>query len=172
MNDIRPLKDVVDIKGGFPLWPVIILVLIAAAIAVFIYFKKKKEMQEKPETREQKPEEVAMDALKALLEMKLTEKGLIKEYYISLSDIIRSYIENRYRIFAMDRTTWELCQEMKSQRIERSHIDRINYFLEDCDMVKFAKYMPSQKEIEEAYKRAEEIIEITKIQETITKEHY
>jgi ribosomal protein S3AE len=107
--------------------------------------------------------------------MKLIEKSLIKEYYIRLSDIIRTYIENRYRIFAMDRTTWELFQEMKSKKIERLHADKINNFLEECDMVKFAKYTPSHKEIEEIYKKAEEIInittsEITKIQETITKQ--
>jgi hypothetical protein len=61
----------------------------------------------------------------------------------------------------MDRTTWEIFQEMKSKRIEHSHADKINYFLEDCDMVKFAKYTPDQKEIEEIYKKAEEIIDIT-----------
>ena len=43
MNDIRPLKDVLDIKGAFPgLW-IIILILIALAIAAFVYFKKKNE---------------------------------------------------------------------------------------------------------------------------------
>jgi len=92
--------------------------------------------------------------------MNLAEKGLIKEYYIRLSDIIRTYIENIYSIFAMDRTTWELFQEMKSKRIERLRLEKINDFLEDCDMVKFAKYTPDQKEIEEIYKKAEEIIDI------------
>ena len=41
------------------------------------------------------------------------------------------------------------------------HTEKINDFLEDCDMVKFAKYTPNQKEIEEAYRRAGEIVEIT-----------
>jgi hypothetical protein len=50
---------------------------------------------------------------------------------------------------------------MKSKRIERQHIDKINNFLEDCDMVKFAKYTPVRKEIEEIYKKAEEIIDVT-----------
>jgi len=40
-------------------------------------------------------------------------------------------------------------------------VDKINYFFEDCDMVKFAKYTPIQKEIEEAYKKAEEIVDMT-----------
>jgi len=160
-NDIRPLKDVVEIGGRFPIVYIVILVLITLAVSVFIYFKNKKKTEEKPVFPPRPAEEIAKDALKALKEMKLIEKGLIKEYYIRLSDIIRTYIENRYRIFSMDRTTWELFQEMKSKRIERPHADKINYFLEDCDMVKFAKYTPDQKEIEEIYKKAEEIIDIT-----------
>ncbi len=166
MNDIRPLKDVVEISGRFPALLVIVLILAALVIAAFIYFKKRKEIEEKPALPQRPAEEIARDALKALLEMELIEKGLIKEYYIRLSDIIRTYIENRYRIFAMDRTTGELFQEMKSKKIERLHIDKINDFLEDCDMVKFAKYTPGQKEMEGAYVKAEEIVEITTPKQT------
>ena len=166
MNDIRPLKDVVNINEKFPILLVIALVLAALAIAAFIYFKKKKA-EEKTYTPPRPAEEIARDALRAVKEMKLIEKGLFKEYYIRLSDIIRTYIENRYRIFAMDRTTWELFQEMKSKRIERSHADKINDFLEDCDMVKFAKYTPDQKEMGDIYKKAEEIIDITTPKTTI-----
>ena len=160
-DDIRPLKDIVDIRGGFPIAQAFILILAALAITAFIYFRKRKERKEEPALPPRLAEEIARDALKALREMRLIEKGLIKEYYIRISDIIRAYIENRYGISAMDRTTWELFQEMKSKIIERPHADKINNFLEDCDMVKFAKYKPDQKEIEEAYKRAEEIIDIT-----------
>lgn len=161
MNDIRPLKDVVGISARFPVIPVAILILTALAIMALIYFKKNKKAEEIKPLPLKPPEEIARAALNSLKAMRLIERGLIKEYYIRLSDIIRSYIETRYGIFSMDRTTWELFQEMKSKRIERQHVDRINNFLEDCDMVKFAKYIPDQKEIGEIYKRAEEIIDIT-----------
>lgn len=160
-DDIRPLKDVMDISGRFPAVYVVILILTALAIFALIYLKKKKKEKEQPVLPPKPAEEIAKDALKALKGMKLIEKGMVKEYYIRLSDILRAYIENRYRIFAMDRTTWELFQEMKSRKIERRHMDRINDFLEECDMVKFAKYTPGEKETEEAYKRAEEIIDAT-----------
>jgi hypothetical protein len=161
MNDIRPLKGPLEISAGFPIWLFIVLILAALIIALSVYFKKKKGIKTKPDMHPRLPEEIARDGLKALLEMRLAEKGLIKEYYIRLSDIIRGYIEDRYRIFAMDRTTWELYYEMKSNKIERSHIDKINDFLEDCDMVKFAKYRPTEKEIGDIYEKAEEIIDIT-----------
>jgi len=160
-DDIRPLKGPAEIKSWFFAWLLAASVLLVSAVAAFIYFKKKKRKEEKPALPPRPAEEIAKDALKTLKEMQLVEKGLIKEYYIRLSDILRTYIENRYRIFAMDRTTWELFQEMRSKRMERRHVDRINNFLEDCDMVKFAKYTPGQKEIDETYKRAEEIIDAT-----------
>jgi hypothetical protein len=160
-NDIRPLKDVVEIGGRFPTAYIIILVLMALAILIFAYFKNKKKTEEKPVLPPRPAEEIAREALKALIGMRLIEKGLIKEYHIKLSDIIRSYIENRYGISALDRTTRELSQEIKTKGIERPHADRINNFLEDCDMVKFAKYAPGRKEIEEIYKSAEEIIDAT-----------
>jgi hypothetical protein len=47
------------------------------------------------------------------------------------------------------------------KKIERVHVDKIRDFLEDCDLVKFAKYIPTQKEIEEAYSKAKEIVEVT-----------
>lgn len=160
-NDIRPLKDVIEIRGGFPIEPVLILFLAALTIMAFVYFKKRKGKKEEPLLPPRPAEEIARSALKALKEMRLAEKKEIKEYYIRLSDIIRIYVENRYKIFAMDRTTWELFQELKSKRIERLHAEKINDFLEECDMVKFAKYTPNEKEMEEAYNKAEEIVEIT-----------
>ena len=100
-----------------------------------------------------------MDELKSLAEMNLIEKGMIKEYYIKLSDIIRCYIERKYGILAIDRTTYELYQEMRIKKIERLHIDTIRDFLEDCDLVKFAKYIPGQKEAQGAYQKVEYIIQ-------------
>jgi len=161
-DDIRPLKGPVEIKEGFPVWPLVILVLLAlAAFLVFIYFKKRRHVDEKPLEPPRPPEEIFTEKLNLLLEKRLVEKGMVKEYYIELSDIIRGYIEARFRVFALDRTTWELYQEMRSKKLQRAHVDKIRDFLEDCDLVKFAKYIPTQKEAEEAYNKAKEIIALT-----------
>lgn len=161
-DDIRPLKGPVEIKGVFPVWLAVWLVLlIIAGAVIFVYLKKKRRIMEESVVPARPPEEIAIEGLRLLIEMKLVEKGMVKEYYIRISDIIRKYIEGRYKIVALDRTTWELYQEMRTKRIERLYADKIRDFLEDCDLVKFAKYIPAQKEIEEAYGRAKEIVEIT-----------
>lgn len=160
MDDIRPLKDLVEIGGGFSFLALILLILLlAAAIALVIYFRKRKKAVEEPVLPPRPPEEIAMEALRALIEMRLVEKGMIKEYYVRLSDIIRTYIQGRFRIFALDMTTWELYQEMRLKKLDRPRVAQMRDFLEDCDLVKFAKYIPVKKEIEEAYTMAEEIVQ-------------
>lgn len=161
-NDIRPLKGPVEIKEGFPVGFFILLILLfIVAILVVPYFRKKRHIEERSLAPPRPPEEIAIEELRALLEMKLVEQGLVKEFYIRLSDVIRKFLEGRFRIFALDRTTWELYHQMRAKRFDRVHAERIRDFLEDCDLVKFAKYIPIKKEIEEAYNRAKEIVEIT-----------
>ncbi|MBU3911597.1 MAG: hypothetical protein KKD90_03325 [Candidatus Omnitrophica bacterium] len=161
-DDIRPLKGPIEIKEGFPAWILIaLLLLISAAVSALIYFKKKKRVESMPALPPRPPEEIAIEGLEALLAKRLIEKGMIKEYYIEISDIMRKYIEGRYRVFALDRTTWELYHEMRAKKIERQSIDEIKDFLEDCDLVKFAKYIPTKKETEEIYNKAGEIIRIS-----------
>lgn len=161
MDDIRPLKSPIEISD-ISLWPFIILVLliICGALA-FIYFKRKRQAEEESLLPPRPPEQIAMEGLQSLLGMKLIEKGLVKEYYIRLSDIVRKYIEERFRISVLDRTTWELYQDMRIKKVKREWTDRIRDLLEDCDLVKFAKYIPSEKEIEQAHTEAKEIVEIT-----------
>ena len=161
MDDIRPLKSPIEISE-ISLWPFIILaLLIICGVLAFIYFKRKRHVEKESLLPPRPPEQIAMEELRFLLDMKLIEKGLVKEHYIRLSDIVRKYIEGRFRISVLDRTTWELYQEMRIKKIKREWTDRIRDFLEDCDLVKFAKYIPSEKEIDEAYNQAKEIVEIT-----------
>ena len=162
-DDIRPLKGPVEIRQGFPLAALAALWLTALlTVAGLIYFKKKKKTELAPPRPPRPPEEIAMEELETLREKRLIEKGMVKEYYIEISDIIRKYIEGRFRVFALDRTTWELYREMREKKIQKRSVDRIKDFLEDCDLVKFAKYIPEQKEIETAYTSAKEIVEVTK----------
>jgi len=163
-DDIRPLKGPIDIKERLSIWPIILLILLFVATGVvFLYFKKKKRADEITAVPSKTPEEIATEKLEALIEKQLASSGKMKEYYIRLSDIIREFIEGKYGILALDKTTWELYQDMRSsKKVARSKINKIKDFLEDCDLVKFAKYIPTQKEAEDVYSRAEAIVKIDK----------
>ena len=64
---------------------------------------------------------------------------------------------------APERTTEEFLVEMAhTNKLENSHKVLIREFLERCDMVKYAKYGPSNTEIKETYDAAKRLIDETR----------
>ena len=170
MEDIKGLKPPIDIKGVNKVFYLIVLLLIGVGLVAWFYLKSKARALKIPEIPEElkKPAwEVALSELEQLKESDLLEKKLIKKFYIILSEIIRKYIQRRFQIVALDRTTPEIKQELKGVKIDRKIIDLINSFLQDCDLVKFAKFIPKAERIDDNLKQAIEIVESAKPKEIL-----
>jgi hypothetical protein len=92
----------------------------------------------------------------------LIAKGLVREYYYRITNILRHYIEDRFGLLAPERTTEEFLTEMAhANQLDATHKILIREFLERCDMVKYAKYGPSRIEIKETYDAAKRFIDET-----------
>ena len=101
------------------------------------------------EPRRQTPEEIAQAALAILLAENLPGRGLIKEFYLRLTGIVRQYVEDTTGIRAPEQTTEEFLRDMRSHAAfppERSV--RLAEFLEAADLVKYAGQQPEQGQIE------------------------
>jgi hypothetical protein len=167
-GDIRDIKSPWEISYNWK--PVIliggILLFVILLIVVLIYVIRKRRRGETIMPRKleppRPPHEVAYEELQRLAESDYLEKGEIKVYYSEVSDIIRRYIEGRYQIIAMELTTTEVLDQLKSIDIEEDLFDQIITFLESCDLVKFAKYIPGAEENEEILKLAIHIVDVTK----------
>jgi hypothetical protein len=167
-EDIRGLKPPIEIKGAY--WGYLLILPILALLAAggFFYYRQKSKAIALPKIPEElkKPAwEVALLELENLKSSDLLERGEIKKYYIILSDIIRKYLERRYQITALDRTTQEIKGEMKRVKVEGEVADLIYGFLSASDLVKFAKYIPLKEEIEKDWNQAYTIVSITKVEE-------
>jgi hypothetical protein len=68
-------------------------------------------------------------------------------------------------VTALDRTTREVKAELKRAKAEGEVIDLTYGFLYSCDLVKFAKYIPSKEEIEKDWNEAFTIVNMTKQEE-------
>jgi hypothetical protein len=108
------------------------------------------------------PHEIAYDELDRLAAMKLWEKGMIKRYYTELSEVIRRYVSGRYHIITMERTTSEVVDQLQGRGVERSHVDAFATFLWEADLVKFAKRIPSDEEMQEVLVTARRLVDETK----------
>jgi hypothetical protein len=170
-EDIRGLKPPIEIKGGYWTYLLILPALVLLGAFGFLYYRQKSKALALPKIPEElkKPAwEVAFLELENLKNSDILERKEIKKYYIILSDIIRKYLERRYRITALDRTTPEVKSEMKSVKADKEIIDSVYDFLFSCDLVKFAKYVPLKEEIEKDWNQAYTIVSITKVEEVKT----
>ncbi|MCX5698419.1 MAG: hypothetical protein NTX01_01830 [Candidatus Omnitrophica bacterium] len=157
-----------DIKGPLSLSSYInifqlLAILVFLAILLFLFkflFKRKKTLL----NAAQKPaHEIAYELLEKLKAKDLIHQGKIKEYYSEVSAIIRHYLENRFLLKAPEMTTEEFLFYVRDySQLIREHKILLKEFLLICDLVKFAKYVPSSPEIDAIFLSARKIVDETK----------
>ena len=154
--DMAPIKPILKEPSNLSDFiPYIIALGVFALIALFIRFynnrKKSNEVEEItiPETI-LPPHERAFKDLAELKKEELWQKGRIKEYQSRLTRIIRSYLENRFDIQAIESTTDEIVGSLKRQDMEAAQLNTLTRILQIADLVKFAKAQP-QRSIHEQF---------------------
>lgn len=159
-GDIRDIKSPVYIKLGFLFYLIlaIILLIIGGGTGLYFYRKKKTKLSAAPQDT-RTAEEIAFLELEKISQMDLIKQKKIKLYYILISEVIRKYLEKRFEISVLDRTTYELYRQIRILNINSKQCQQIRDFLEECDMVKFAKFEPDEKTINADLLVAKEIID-------------
>jgi hypothetical protein len=99
-----------------------------------------------------------------LLKRGLVEKGMIKQFYVQISEIIKRALEAGYRVPTVEQTTEEIMEAFArashdgAARIQPRSLEQIETFLLSCDMVKFARYVPSASEMDDCIQKAGRIL--------------
>jgi hypothetical protein len=89
-------------------------------------------------------------------------------WFVSLSAIVRRYLEHRYEIRAPELTTEEFLQVATARpELTAEHRALLSSFLERCDRVKFAGYRPDADESLATLKAARGFVEDTRLREPI-----
>ncbi len=140
------------------------LAVIALIIILILYMRNREET---PKTILKRPKipahETAYTALNKLKEEKLWEQGKYKEYHSELTDILKHYLEQRYRVTVMELTSHETMIQVKSVSQSNSETNRILEKIFDlADLAKFAKYQPLSNENVESMEDAFAFVERTK----------
>ena len=170
IKDIKPpihvpvtLKEMLPyISGVFGLFALIVL-------AIVLYRKYKNKQKGIVELIPDIPAHVvAFEQLQNLNNKKLWQQGKIKTYYSGLSDIVRLYIENRYRTPALEMTTDEILSSGLINSISVKEKEELERILRTSDLAKFAKSNPLPNENELNWQLAYEFVDKTKLIETRT----
>ncbi|OXG08045.1 hypothetical protein BC749_101224 [Flavobacterium araucananum] len=160
------IKDITAADNGFSEWWLYLLILVVIlGIGAFVYWYVKKHQKKKIEEEVYKtPIEKATSLLNNLEQKELVQKGEIKEYYSELTDIARNYIEEAIHIPAMESTTSELIQAIRTASTKKKMtltpetVENLERVLRQADLVKFAKSKPLDFEITEDRNKIQRVI--------------
>lgn len=140
------------------------LILLAIAGGVWYIWKRYKKtggiLPKKPEPT---PYESAIAALKELKEKKLWENGMEKEYFTTLTDILRVYLFRRFGINAMEMTSRQILAALSANKETKDQKTKIRQILDMADFVKFAKVRPLPADNIQSYDNALKFVEDTKV---------
>ena len=107
------------------------------------------------------PHEAALAALSKLKEKKLWERGMEKEYFTELTEILRIYLDKRFGINAMEMTSRQIMQTLGANREVSDKRQMVRQILDMADFVKFAKVRPLPADNVAAFDNAVKFVEAT-----------
>lgn len=160
------LKDIIEPEGSTSIVPwlaVIAAVLILAGWLIWWFFIRRHAPRSVRDLLRLTPAQRALHELQQLSDSRLLEAGRHSEYYTSLADILRRYLGLRYHIFALEMTSAELRGRM--ERIWRQGVglhDDLASTLQECDLVKFARFTPESERGPAHIDTARRVIEVTR----------
>lgn len=160
-NGLRDIKPPMEIPTGWDwLWWtlgglfVLGLLLGLVALIIFLVLKNKRAKLPPPIPAHVRARQNLEDALKLLSQP--------KPFVTAVSDTLRWYLEERFSFHAPERTTEEFLHELKATPLlDAAQKESLSHFLQSCDLVKFAKYEPTEEELRKLHGAAMRLVDET-----------
>ena len=157
-NDIRAIKPPVEIPNNWAwVWWVLggLVVLTLVTVALIWYLKKRKQPVLVPVVP---PHIRAKQQLQAALSL-IHDPRL---FCTAVSNIARIYLEERFDFRAPERTTEEFLLELQSTTLlTPDQKESLGGFLQSCDLVKFARFEPTEAALRELHDSALRLVDET-----------
>lgn len=158
VDELRPLKPLVEIPNPLAwLWWTLgtIVVLALAAWAIYAWLQRcnapKPVVIVPPHVR-------AKERLQRALDLLHTPEA----FCVEVSSALRVYLEERFNFHAPERTTDEFLYELQaSDLLTTEQKESLENFLTNCDLVKFARYDPTEVELKNLHAAAFRLVEET-----------
>lgn len=141
--------------------------LILGALAVFLIIRYRdnkpiiKIIKVEPKLP---PHQTAMKKIEEIKADKQVQREDPKLYYTELTDVLRTYIWERFGFNAMEMTSSEIIERLLEER-DKESVKDLKLLFETADLVKFAKHAPMMNENDMNLVNAIEFINETKVEE-------
>lgn len=146
-----------------------ILIIVMTLLSIILYRKYK---DNKPIVRIVKvepklpPHLMAIKKIEEIKSSRLSESGNVKAYYTQLTDVLRSYLNERFHFNATEMTSSEILEKLNELDAQNA-LDEFKSLLQTADMVKFAKYITQLNENDKNLMNAIEFINKTKQEDNV-----
>lgn len=169
MKDIQTIKPIYEAKSSKRL--IIIISIVAFSIIViigliYLYLSKKKnkpQIQSEISIPQINPKEFAYNELNLLNNRRLWLISEYKEHFTVLTDTVRRYIEIKYNIPAMESVSYELIDDYETRISNIQAVQLLKDIFAVSDLVKFAKYQPTDKQSIECLSAALKFVDLNEI---------
>ena len=154
-EDIRDIQGIISL-AGLEWWIYVGALVALAGLAFQIWLlKRRRPAAVEPES----PETIAFRELDGARE--LLHEGMAREFSLDVSEVLRRYIEERFHVPVVQRTTEEFLQDMRRSRLPGvlSHLDELDIFLRLCDQAKFGGEALTLSEMETMWTSARAFVE-------------
>lgn len=161
-EDIRDIKPPIELSSGLDWlwWAIAIVVVAAIAVLIFLLLKKRKTVT--PVV----PAVPAHVLAKQQLEQALALISQPEPFCVAVSGTVRWYLEERFTFRAPERTTEEFLHELRNTNLLLpDQKQSLGDFLQECDLVKFARYEPGEAELRQLHGSALRLIDETQPEE-------
>jgi hypothetical protein len=155
------LKDNMYVVYG----TLVAILIVIIIIFIIRYFRKVKPPMVVKEIVKIPAHIIAIEKLDKLRDDKLWQDNKLKQYHSILSEILREYIENRFKIQALEQTTDEILMGFRSIAIDDESRLKLKQALILSDLVKFAKEQPLPNENELSLRNSYDFVNGTKREE-------
>ncbi len=167
--DIRPPHA--PVESRFVWTPYLLyLSLLLWLIVIGIFAAVIKLSDRRPQTRRiiitppAPPHKQAMEAIERIKQTETPEDD--KAYYIELTDILRTYIQERFHFNAKEMVSTEIIEHLRTVKDEEA-LRELKEVFATADLVKFAKHTTSLQENERNMLNVVEFVNTTKPQEEV-----
>jgi hypothetical protein len=154
-EDIKDIRGIISL-AGLQWWIYVGGLLALAGLAFQICLLKRRKP---PAAKAESAESVAFRELDKARD--LLREGQAREFSLDISEILRRYIEDRFHVSVVQRTTEEFLQDMRRSRLAGvlSHLDELDVFLRLCDQAKFGREALTLSEMETMWFSARVFVE-------------
>ena len=162
LKDYHDFKEIVEVKAETD-WlfigavAALLVVSVILIYGLFRYWKKRKVLSKKGHTQLGIKE--ALEQLDLLQQKGLIEKNRHKLYFTELILICRNFSDTQLQIFSADKTTDEYMLLLKNKVGNETTQTKYFQLLRLSDAVKFAKFLPSKTDCEEAMADAKKFVQ-------------